>query len=104
MAQPEKRKNPYREEGNRLYKRAHADGNSSYIRKVLLNKAIANYEKAAPFASGDEDEKASVEKNLGLAYFALSSLEQLSANELAEHRRDAIKLARQADDKRKEKS
>jgi len=85
-------KNPYREEGNRLYKRAHAEGNSPYIRKVLLTKAIANYEKAAPFASGDEDEKASVEKNMGLAHYALSSLGHLPPSELADHKRDALKF------------
>ena len=50
-------KNAFRQEGNRLYQRAHNDGNSNYIRKVLLNKAIANYERALPSAINDEDEK-----------------------------------------------
>ena len=44
------RKSAYREEGNRLYKRAHAEGNSPYIRKVLLTKGQFRF--SAPSVSG----------------------------------------------------
>ena len=80
----------FRQEGNRLYQRAHAEGNSLYIRKVLLSKAIVAYEKAIPPAHGDEDERASIDKNLGLAHYALSSLDHLPPTEIAEHKRDAL--------------
>ena len=63
-----------REEGNRLYARAHNDGTSTHVRHSLLVKAIAQYEKAYG-QTGDEAEKASLEKNVGLSHFAISSLE-----------------------------
>ena len=81
----------FREEGNRLYKRAHADDNSVHIRKVLLTKAISYYARAVRCAVNDEDERASLDKNLGLAHFAISSLDALPAMEIAENKREALK-------------
>ena len=43
-------------------------------------------------AGSDENEKASVEKNIGLAHFAISSSSHLSPLEMADHNRDAIKF------------